>query len=43
MDKNTVKVINHFSHNGNPLQDVLEQKVKDDGYLVAFDGMTVEI
>lgn len=39
----TVKIINHFSHNGNPLQDVLEQKVKDDGYLVAFDGMTVEI
>ena len=43
VDQNTLKVINHFSHNGNPLQDVLEQKVKDDGYLVAFDGMTVEI
>ncbi len=23
--------------------EILEQKVKDDGYLVAFDGMTVEI
>ncbi len=43
ISEQTVKVINHFSHNGNPLQEVLEQKVKDDGYLVAFDGMTVEI
>ena len=43
VDQNTVKVINHFSHNGNPLQDVLEEKVKDDGYLVAFDSMIVEI
>ena len=43
VDKNTIKIINHFSHNGNPLQDVLEEKVKPDGYLVAFDGMTVEV
>lgn len=43
VDENTIKVINHFSHNGNPLQEALEQKVKADGYLVAFDGMTAEI
>ena len=41
--QSTIKVINHFSHNGNPLQDVLEEKVKADGFIVAFDGMTVEI
>ncbi len=34
-------IINHFSHNANPLQDVLEEKVKDDGFLVAFDGMSI--
>lgn len=39
----TIKVINHFSHNANPLQNVLEEKVKDDGFLVAFDGMNISI
>jgi len=43
IDKSTVNVINHFSHNANPLQDVLEEKVKDDGFLVAFDGFEIEI
>lgn len=42
VDENTIKVINHFSHNGNPLQEVLEEKVKADGYLVAFDGKKIE-
>ena len=41
IDKNTISVINHFSHNANPLQDVLEEKVRDDGYLVAFDGREI--
>lgn len=39
----TVKVINHFSHNGNPLHHKLEERVKDYGYKVSFDGMSVEI
>ena len=39
----TVKVINHFSHNGNPLQHVLEARVADLGYVVSYDGMTLEI
>ena len=43
VDQSTIKIINHFSHNGNPLQDVLEEKVKNDGFIVTFDGMTVEI
>lgn len=41
MDEKTVKVINHFSHNGNPLHHVLEERVKDLGYIVSFDGMCI--
>ena len=41
-DADTVRVINHFSHNARPIQSVLEEKVKDDGYLVAYDGMPIE-
>ena len=38
----TLKIINHFSHNGNPLQHILEEKVRPYGWLVAHDGMQVE-
>ena len=41
VDADTVRVINHFSHNARPIQSVLEEKVKNDGYLVAYDGMRV--
>ena len=41
-DGKTVKVINHFSHNGNPLQHILEEKVRPYGWLVAYDGMQTE-
>jgi len=41
--KNTVKVLNHFSHNGNPLQHLLENRASSLGYLVSYDGMTVNI
>ncbi len=40
--KDTVHVINHFSHNANPLQHVLEQRVATEGYRVAYDGYSVE-
>ncbi len=40
--ENTIKVINHFSHNACPLHDVLENRVKELGYLVSYDGMTVD-
>ena len=43
VDENTVEIINHFSHNANPLQHVLEENVKDYGWLVAYDGMKTEI
>ena len=38
----TMKIINHFSHNGNPLQHILEEKVSPFGWLVAYDGMQAE-
>jgi len=42
MDEKTVKVINHFSHNGNPLHQPLVKRMEGVDYLVAYDGMTVE-
>ena len=39
----TVKVINHFSHNANPLHRILEERVKDMGFAVSYDGMSIEI
>lgn len=39
----TIKVINHFSHNANPLQKVLEKRVKPFGFKVAYDGMKIEV
>ena len=38
----TVKVVNHFSHNGNPRHDLLEARAAEYGCLVSYDGMTVE-
>ncbi len=43
VDDNTVKYINHFSHNANPIQSVLEERVAPLGYRVAYDGLMVEI
>jgi len=43
VDQHTILVINHFSHNANPLHEVLEEKVREKGYLVAYDGMRLEI
>lgn len=43
INNNTVIIINHFSHNGNPIQHIVEEKVKKYGWLVAYDGMTVNI
>lgn len=43
VDDKTHIVINHFSHNAAPLHQNLEERVKDLGYKVSFDGMTVDI
>ncbi|MBR7162058.1 MAG: hypothetical protein IKD07_06540 [Clostridia bacterium] len=42
VDGHTVEIINHFSHNARPLQHVLEEKVREDGFLVAYGGMKTE-
>lgn len=42
IDENTKLYINHFSHNGNPVQSVLEDKVKGLGIGVSYDGLSVE-
>ena len=38
----TVKVVNHFSHNGEMTYDQLALWGKKRGILVAYDGMEVE-
>ena len=38
----TVICVNHFSHNANPIHSVIEEKVKDFGALVSYDGLTIE-
>lgn len=43
IDAHTTVVINHFSHNANPLQHVLEARVADKGWLVSYDGMSIEV
>lgn len=43
VDDHTIKYINHFSHNANPLQNELEARVASLGYRVAYDGLSVEI
>ncbi len=42
VDDKTVKYVNHFSHNGNPIHHILEEEVRDLGYKVSFDGESVE-
>ena len=34
---------NHFSHNGNPIHEVLENRVNPLGYDVSYDGKVVEL
>jgi phosphoribosyl 1,2-cyclic phosphate phosphodiesterase len=39
--ESTVKYVNHFSHNGNPIHHVLETKAEKYGCLVSYDGCQV--
>lgn len=41
IDKDTVRVINHFSHNGEMTHAQLEKFAKENGMLAAYDGMKV--
>lgn len=42
VDSDTVKYVNHFSHNGNPRHDILEERASYYGCLVSYDGCKVE-
>lgn len=35
--------VNHFSHNGNPLQELLEKKAEPYGCRVAYDGLQIDV
>lgn len=39
IDKNTIRVINHFSHNGEMTHEQLESFAKEHGMIAAYDGM----
>lgn len=41
-DKNTVWIVNHFSHNGGWLHDEIDARAREYGFMAAYDGMTVE-
>ncbi len=41
-DKNTVFVINHFSHNGKAIYDEMVPIAKEHDFLVSYDGLCVE-
>ncbi len=43
IDEQTKIYINHFSHNAMPLQEYLESEVKEYGFGVAYDGLSIEI
>ena len=42
LDNKTQIIISHFSHNGGLLHEELQDSVKKDGYIVAYDGMVIE-
>lgn len=42
-DETTKVVVNHFSHNGQVTHSDLEEMVKPYGFIVAYDGLTVEV
>ncbi len=39
----TLIIVNHFSHNALKLHEDIEELVKDYGWIVAYDGMEVEV
>lgn len=41
--EDTVRYVNHFSHNGNPIHRVLEKRARDVGCCVSYDGCVVEV
>lgn len=41
--KETLAISDHFSHNGQLIHDKIEPLMKKEGFLTAWDGMTVEL
>ena len=39
----TVKYVNHYSHNANPLQHILDARAAEYGCFASYDGCTVEL
>jgi len=42
-DENTIFIVTHFSHNVGPLYDDMVQLAEKYNFIVAYDGMTIEI
>lgn len=42
INEKTVKYVNHFSHNGNPLHHILEKRAEELGCSVSYDGCRIE-
>ena len=42
VDKNTVIVVNHFSHNGGQTYDEMCAEVEKQGVTVSYDGLEIE-
>lgn len=43
INKNTVKIITHFSHNSNPVKERVSAIEKQYGVIAAYDGFSIEI
>lgn len=43
ISEDTVKYVNHYSHNANPLQHILDARAAEYGCLAAYDGCWVEL
>ena len=43
VDDKTIKVVNHFSHNGQALYDDIVQLLKDTDVVCSYDGLEIEI
>ena len=42
IDRKTVIVLNHFSHNGGQTYDEMKKAVKKYGMIVSYDGLEIE-
>ena len=43
LNKGCKFILTHFSHNGGLLHDEMQDKVKDSGFIVAYDGMEIAV